>query len=115
MTAKANLYVNQGTAYTINIGISSEDEEFDLNEYTFAMSASKLYSSKVILEGEITLVPASNSNPINSIDLTIPGDQTIDAEPGKYVYDVLMTNIESEASEKILEGLLFIQQTITRI
>lgn len=114
MTTKANLYIDQGTAYTINIGISS-DEEFDLEAYSFAMSASKLYSSKIVLEGTFELLPASNNNPINSVDLTIPADQTIDAEPGKYVYDVLMTNIESEASEKILEGLLFIQQTITRI
>ena len=111
---KANLYVDQGTSYTINIAIT-DDEEFDLDDYNFAMAASKLYSSSILFEGVITKVPATNSEPINSIDLTIPSEQTADAVPGKYVYDVLMTHVDTEASEKILEGLLFVNQTITRI
>jgi hypothetical protein len=113
MTTKANLYVNQGVTYSLNIGIT-DGEDFDLDDYNFFMSASKLYSSIPIFEGTFTKKPATNSQPINSVDLIIDGEDTLDAAPGKYVYDVLMTHIETEVSEKILEGLLFVQQTITR-
>jgi hypothetical protein len=60
------------------------------------------------------MIYADSENPINSVEMYISADQTVDLEPGKYVYDVIMTNVDTEEHDKILEGLIFILQSITR-
>lgn len=114
MATQSNLYIDQGTDYTVNIGISSSDDDFDFDDWEFSASAAKLYSSAIAIVAELTKVPATEENPINSVDMYISADQTANLAPGKYVYDVMMRNVSTGATDKILEGLIFILQSITR-
>lgn len=115
MATQSNLYIDQGTDYRVTIGIASNDDGYDFDDWSFSAAASKLYSSSVAIIAEMTKIPADDENPINSVEMYISADQTADLEPGKYVYDVLMHNVTSGETDKILEGLIFILQSITRI
>lgn len=112
---KTNIYIDKGTDYLIELLIDSDEVDYDFDDYEFACAASKLYSSDVIIEAEVTKVPSSNTNPIDTIELFFSANNTVDLIPGKYVYDVLMKNTVTSETDKILEGLLFITPTITTI
>lgn len=114
---QTNLYIDQGVDYKLNINIivPNDDIDFDLDDWDFSASAAKLYSSSIAITAEMTKIPATEENPINSVEMYIPPDQTYDLEPGKYMYDVLMHNTDTEETRKILEGLIFILPSITRL
>jgi hypothetical protein len=114
MATQSNLYVDQGTDYRVTIGVASNDDGFDFDEWEFSAGAAKLYSSTTAIVPVMTKIYADSENPINSVEMYISADQTVDLEPGKYVYDVIMTNVDTEEHDKILEGLIFILQSITR-
>lgn len=115
MTTNSNLYIEQGTDYRVRINIVSSDPAFDLADYDFASSARKLYSANASITASFTKFPLSNTNPINSVEMYISANSTIDVDPGKYFYDVVIQNVNTDEIEKILEGLMFIEQTVTRI
>jgi hypothetical protein len=48
------------------------------------------------------------------IELYIPPETTEDLDPGKYTYDILMVDL-SGSRTKVLEGLMFILPTVTRL
>lgn len=110
MTTQANLYIDQGTDFSIDLDVSINDEDITLSDKNFYCSFSKLYSTTPTANAEVTVLSGNNS----IIELSIPAGITIDLNPGKYVYDVVMTS-PSGTKTKILEGLITIIQTVTRI
>ena len=110
-TTRANLYVDQGIDYFINLELVSDDgEDFIATGYTFFCEVRKLYSSSLAFTAECTPVQGIPY----SIDLFIDPEKTRNLEPGKYQYDVFMKGTGGSL-DKILEGLLFIVPSITRV
>ena len=109
MTTQANLYVDQGTDFAINVDVSINNEDITLSDKTFLCSFAKLYSSTASANASVTPLVGNNS----ILELSIDGSTTENLEPGKYVYDVLMTS-PSGIKTKIIDGLITIIPTITR-
>ncbi len=111
MTAisRANLYLSKGTDFSVPLELSGLPEDFDANDYTFVMKAGKLYSPAPKIEGTITI----DDN--DTITLAITKTDTENIASGKYVYDVIMIKNSDDTTEKILEGLLFLDETIATI
>lgn len=110
-TTRANMYVDQGTDFFVNLELISDDgEEFIASGYTFFCEVRKIYSSKLAFSADCTLVEGIE----NSVDLYIDPSLTRNIEPGKYQYDIFMKGT-SGSLDKILEGLLFIVPSITRV
>lgn len=113
MTTRANLYVDQGSDFLITLdlfdGLSSE---FAVDNYTFYSTARKLYSDTNYFNIETRII--TDDDDPNNFEMYISPEKTLNAEPGKYTYDVLMRS-SSGTVEKILEGLIFIIPTNTRI
>lgn len=113
MTTRANLYVDQGTDYLISLDLfTDEGEEFNTDTYEFFSSVRKLYSTTVAFTIECRVVTSDNDP--NNFELYISPEQTEDLDPGKYQYDVLMKD-DAGNIEKIVEGIIHIVPSITRI
>lgn len=113
MTTQANLYIDQGTDFLISLDLfTDEGEEFPTDDYEFFASARKLYSTNKAFDIETRLI--TDDDDPNNFELYISPEKTANTEPGKYTYDVLMRS-DNGVVDKILEGIIFIIPTITRI
>lgn len=108
MTTQANIYVDQGVDFSLIINLSNDTGDFQLTDEEFFCSVKKIYSNEVSFEGEFEIVIAENK-----VTLSFPSDITYYVKPGKYQYDLLMK--KDDRFSKILEGLLFLTQTITKV
>jgi hypothetical protein len=112
MTTRANLYVDQGIDFSITLDLfDAGGSDFEVADQEFFCSVRKLYSSSIAFEAN-TFVDTSD-NDINSLELSIPASTTRNVEPGKYQYDIVMRT--DQGTSKILEGLLFLLPTISRV
>lgn len=112
MTTRANLYVDQGVDYSIDLFLTTNDgDEYDVSNKTFYCSIKKLYSSTASANAEITSHLSANTS---MIELYLSPETTQDLDPGKYTYDIVMISGGGSRS-KILEGLMFILPTVTRV
>jgi len=112
MTTRANLYVDQGIDFVIALELETDDgSEFPITDQQFFCQVRKMYSSTVAFEAELEVVVNGVSNELN---LFIDPDDTKDVKPGKYQYDLIMRKFNGDTL-KLLEGLLFILPTITRL
>lgn len=110
MTARANLYIDQGTDFLVDLDIFSDNgEDLPISNYTFQGDAKKVFSSSgPTFEFDIGYVP----NSVNKVEISLSANTSVDVEPGKYQYDIVMIS-PLNARTKILEGLVFIVSTMT--
>lgn len=109
MTARANIYIDKGADFNVEIQIFDENEDpLTISTSSFYADLRKVYSSSAPV-GSFGIQKNTTS-----INLFMNANTTADFEPGKYQYDVLMVNSGGE-TYKILEGLAFVTSTITRI
>jgi len=112
MAARVNLYIDQGTDFYTTLQLESANSTYNItDEFSFYCSVKKLYSTSKLFDANVSIIAG---DPANDISITITGEQTKDLNPGKYQYDVIMID-DNNSVEKILEGLLFIVETITRV
>jgi hypothetical protein len=112
MTTRANLYVDQGIDYSIDLFLTTNDgEEYDATNKSFYCNIKKLYSSSISANAEITSHLSANTS---MIELYISPETTEALDPGKYTYDIVMVN-GGGSRTKVLEGLMFILPTVTRL
>lgn len=113
MTTRTNLYVDQGVDFEITLDLFTiQDEEFDITNQTFICYARKMYSSSNSLEIQVNINTIDNDS--NNLDLLISAEHTRILPPGKYQYDLIMITSGNRII-KILEGLLFILPTMSRV
>ncbi len=113
MTTIANLYVDQGTDFLTSLELeTSTGEEFPIAGKEFYCQVRKVFSSAIAFEANTEQVINGVTNTLN---LIITADMTKNIEPGKYQYDVLMKTTSNGQVAKILEGLMFILPSITKI
>lgn len=112
MTTRANLYVDQGIDFLISLELETDDgEEFPISDQQFFCQIRKMYSEKVQFEAELQVIV---NGVTNELDLFISPEDTKNVKPGKYQYDLIMKKPNGNTT-KILEGLMFILPTVTKI
>ena len=111
MTTRANLYVDQGADFAVVLDLfDSEGVDFNISDQEFKCEVRKVFSSSVAFEAVVRV--NTDDNDTNNLDLIISANTTADVDPGKYQYDIIMS--DGLQRTKILEGLMFILPTITR-
>jgi hypothetical protein len=111
MTTNANLYVDQGVDFSITLNLfDNEGNDFDISDQNFKCEIRKVYSSSESIEANVEIVTENSST---YLKLSIPASITENKDPGKYQYDIIMFSENSRV--KILEGILFLLPTITKI
>lgn len=111
MATQANIYIDQGTDFRIDLDLFDGDEDpLAISVIDFFADIRKVYSTgSPLVSFTVEKVPDSST-----ITLVLTDTQTLTLKPGKYQYDVLMRKQTGEMS-KILEGLAFIVDTITEV
>lgn len=111
-TTRANLYIDQGVDFNTTLEFFADDDgsEYDLLNYNFYSSVKKIYSDTALFDIEVAVIAG---DPVNDAELSISKEKTANVKPGKYQYDVLMEKTDG-SMHKVLEGLLIINQTITK-
>jgi hypothetical protein len=111
MANQANIYIDQGTDFRIDLNLfDGDDDPLPISVLDFFSDIRKVYSTGSPLVSFTVEKDEVNS----SITLVLTDTQTRSLKPGKYKYDVLMRKQTGEMS-KILEGLAFIVDTITEV
>lgn len=108
MSSRANIYIDQGTDFQITLELfDGDDDELFIENFNFYSGIKKMYSTSTLATFEHTL-----SN--NDLILELSANTTVNLEPGKYEYDVLMKKQSGEIS-KVVEGLAFVVSTISEV
>ena len=111
MAILANLFIDQGTDYTITIDTTdSAGEILDLTGYTAASQIRKTYSSSNATQTFATSINAS----AGQVTLSLTDTQTNAMEAGRYVYDVEITKTSTSEITRIVEGQVEVRPGVTR-
>ena len=110
MAIIANLYIDQGTDFSITVDVTdSAGEVLNLSGYTASAQIRKTYSSSTISATFGTSIAEATGQ----VTLSLTDAQTTSLESGRYVYDL---NIESSAGQKtrVIEGQAIVTPGVTR-
>ena len=110
MAIIANLYIDQGTDYTITVDVTdSAGDILDLTDYTATAQIRKTYTSSSLSATFTTSISAA----AGQVTISLTDTQTSALEAGRYVYDL---NIESGTGVKtrVIEGQAVITPGVTR-
>jgi D-Tyr-tRNAtyr deacylase len=110
MAIIANLYIDQGTDFSITVDVTdSAGDILDLSNYTAAAQIRKTYSSSTVSATFATSI----AELAGQVTISLTDTQTAALESGRYVYDL---NITSSAGlvTRVIEGQAIVTPGVTR-
>jgi len=108
-THKSHLTINQNTNYTVNLIFTDNNGDAILmTNFIVNASFKKWYTSTN------TIIFSTSIN-YNIISLSLNPGQTANIYPGRYVYDVLISNNSSNTQSRVVEGILTLTPAVTGI
>lgn len=109
MATKANLLIDQGTDYTTSVTLTDNNgDPIDITGYTGASQMRKSYTSSTYYAFNVAI-----DGPIGKITLTMSANTTSGISPGRYLYDVELTDVQNHVS-RVFEGIVTVTPNITR-
>jgi hypothetical protein len=110
MATRADISIDQGTDYEVTLTLTDEGGNIlDLSNSNTAAQIRKSYTSLTYTEFDTSINVATGE-----ISLTLTADQTSNLEPGRYVYDVELTD-GSNSISRVVEGVVTITPQVTRL
>jgi hypothetical protein len=109
MATIQNLYIDQGTTYSLTITVSDQNGDVkDLTDYTVSAQMRKSYYSSTA-----TSFTATASSPTDGeVTISLSATQTSALKAGRYVYDIEIASVEETL--RILEGIVVINPEVTK-
>ena len=108
----SNLVINAGANFsqTFNLESSDSDSALDLTGYTVSAQMRKYAGSSTS-----TTFTAGIPSPatLGKIIISLTAAQTTDLKPGRYVYDVIITDVNSNKT-RVIEGMVLVREGVTR-
>lgn len=109
MAIKANLIIDQGTTYSTSLNLTDDDGNVvDLTGYTANAQIRKTYSSTNSISFSVTTDAATGT-----LTISLSANQTANMTPGRFVYDVFLTN-PSNVVSRIVEGIITLTPRVTK-
>ena len=102
-----NLYIDKNTHFEKEISYNS----INFSLYTYSAKIRKFYTQNSLLD--VTFTTEINGIDNTKLKLKLTPANTSTLKAGKYLYDVVITNISTGNKMKIIEGLCFILDTIS--
>ena len=110
MAIIANIYIDQGTDYSITVDVTdSAGDVLNLSGYTASAQIRKTYSSSTISETFST----SLAEATGQVTLSLTDTQTSGLSSGRYVYDLNITSSGGNTS-RVIEGQAIVTPGVTR-
>lgn len=106
------IFLEQGETFSANISLDLfNGTSFNLADYNVKSEIRKSYWSEKTSERFTSSISANTG----VIHIGLPASNTQNLKPGKYVYDIFITNAVSNNRSKVLEGIIFVEPSSTRI
>jgi len=113
MASYANISADQGADFQVSVEIEdSNGDLLNLTGYTVYGQVRRTYKSETAVN--FTIEIAAN-RALGSISIKLTDQQTKAMKAGRYVYDVYATNSTTEKTIKVLEGILEIVPSVTKV
>jgi len=110
MAIIANLYIDQGTDFSITVDVTdSAGDILDLSDYTASAQVRKTYSSSSAAVAFTTTI----SELAGQVTLSLTDTQTSGLEGGRYVYDLNITS-NGGVTTRVIEGQAIVTPGVTR-
>ena len=108
----SNLVVNSGADFSQSFNLDSADTNSALNLTGYSVQAQmrKWSGSSTATSFTSTIVSPATTG---QILLTLTSAQTTDLKPGRYVYDVVITD-SSGTKSRVIEGMVLVTEGVTR-
>jgi len=107
MAVKANIVIDQGSDFSTSIYLQDDNgDNIVVSGFTAAAQMRKTYTSLTSTNFTTTLLDGE-------LVLALTHAQTANLVPGRYVYDVELTNASNVVS-RIVEGMVTVTPEVTR-
>ena len=108
----SNLVVNSGADFSQSFNLDSADTNSALNLTGYSVQAQmrKWSGSSTATSFTSTIVSPATTG---QILLTLTSAQTTSLKPGRYVYDVIITD-SSGTKSRVIEGMVLVTEGVTR-
>jgi len=109
MSTKANLSIDQGTTYSVTLTLTDTNgDPMNLSNYTASSKIKKWYTSSNSIAFNASINTATGS-----ITLELDANTTATIRPGRYVYDVDIT--DGTSITRVVEGLAYVTAGVTNV
>ena len=110
MATKANLVIDQGTTFSSTLNLTDEfGNPLSLNGFTASSQMRKWYTSSTFVSFNTII-----NTTAGTITLELDADNTYNLTPGRYVYDVDITENSTSTVSRVVEGIVTVTPTVTR-
>lgn len=112
MATTSNLFIDQGSYFTTSVTVTGETgAAIDLTGYTVSGLMRKSYASTRSYALTCTVaIPATNG----IIKVELPNTDSSAMPHGRYLYDIEVTNTDTNHKLRVVEGLVIISPEVTR-
>ena len=108
MSTKANITIDSGTTFSTTLTLTDENgDNLDLNGYTANSSMKKWYTSHTSIPFNVSI-----NTTASTVTLEMDASVTSNLYPGRYVYDVDLTD-SSNAVSRIVEGVVTVTPSVS--
>lgn len=108
MAEKRNFYIDAGADFELTLTVDNENID-DLDDFT---ATSKLKKHYLAASNTAISFTCSIDNGSNTVTISMPHATTANIEPGRYVYDIILTST-SNSVIRLLEGLVTVNPKVT--
>jgi hypothetical protein len=110
MAILANIFIDQGTDFSITVDVTdSAGDVLDLSNYTASAQIRKTYGSSNVSATFTTSI----SELAGQVTLSLNDTQTTGLESGRYVYDLNITSAGGQTT-RVIEGQAIVTPGVTR-
>lgn len=106
------LFIEQGETFSANVSLDKiNGSPYDLTNYTAKSDIRKSYWSANTSASFVTSIDDSDG----TIGLYLSANTTQTLASGRYVYDIFLTDTNTNYRSKVLEGIIFVEPSATKI
>ena len=107
-----NIVINSGADFTQSFNLESSDTEspLDLTGYQVNAQFRKWSGSSTSVSFAATV---TNPTTLGKVYLSLLPEDTVSLKPGRYVYDILLTD-DYGAKTRVVEGMVLVREGVTR-
>ena len=107
MATKANITIDQGTTFNTSVALTdSYGNPLDLSAFTANSQIRKWYTSSSAVNFTVTITEGN-------ISLSMNAASTANLTPGRYVYDVLLTDSQNSVT-RVVEGIVTVTPRVSK-
>ena len=108
----SNIVINAGTDFSQIFSLENSTSSSNLNLSSYTMSAQMRKHSG---SSSATIFAASIFDPIaGNVSISLGSTITTSLKPGRYVYDVIITDNITGIKTRVVEGMALVREGVTR-